>query len=372
MSKPYDYLVVGAGLFGAAFSDLATRRGKRVLVVEKKPFIGGHIRTERIEGIDVHLYGAHIFHTSDREVWEYINSLGEFNRFTNSPLANYRGKLYHLPFNMNTFYELWGTRTPEEARQRIKEEVETEGITEDISAETHALLTVGRTIYETLIKGYTEKQWNREASALPPYIVGRLPVRFTYDNNYFDDLYQGIPVDGYTALIERMLTRAEVRLNVDFLKDRESLSQLADKVIYTGPLDAFFDYSLGNLEYRSLEFKTEILDTPNFQCNAVINYTDRETPYTRIIEHRHFMMRACHSDKTIVTYEYPKDYMGPQNEPYYPITDRRNSELAESYLQLAENEPFIFGGRLATYRYLDMDDTLIEVFKLARKEALIG
>lgn len=372
MSGEYDYLIVGAGLFGSAFADLATRAGKRVLVVEKRDAVGGNIRTERVEGIDVHLYGAHIFHTSNREVWDYVNSLGEFNRFTNSPLANYRGKIYHLPFNMNTFYELWGTYIPADAKRQIEREVKEENIQRDVSAETHALMTVGRTIYKTLIKGYTEKQWNRDATLLPPYIVGRLPVRFNWDNNYFDDLYQGIPVEGYTALIERMLSRAEVRLGVDFLKDRDALSQLADKVVYTGPLDAFFDYKLGNLEYRSLVFKTKVMDTDNYQGNAVVNYTDRAVPYTRVIEHRWFMMNRCHSDKTVVTFEYPKDYRGPQDEPYYPITDTKNTALAKKYFDLAENEPIIFGGRLATYRYLDMDDTLAEVFDLARKEGLIS
>lgn len=372
MSKrKYDYLVVGAGLFGPAFAYLATQAGKKVLVVDKKPVIAGHVRTERREGIDVHVYGAHIFHTSNKEAWDFYNKFGEFNRFTNSPLANYKGKLYHLPFNMNTFYELFGTKTPAEAQARIQEEVSKEHITADVSAETHALLKVGRTVYEALIKGYTEKQWGRSASELPPYIVGRLPVRFTYDNNYFNDKWEGIPVNGYTSLIEGMLKGVDVKLNTDFLEHREELGALADKIVYTGPIDAYFDYKLGTLEYRSLRFETKTLDIPNFQGNAVINYTERDVPFTRIIEHKHFMLGADKSAKTIVTYEYPKEWKGPKDEPYYPITDQKNNDLYLQYAKLAQDEPVIFGGRLGMYKYFDMDDTLIAVFDLARKEGLI-
>lgn len=368
--KAYDYLIVGAGLFGATFAYLAKKAGKKVLVIDKNPVIGGHIYTERKDGIDIHVYGAHIFHTDDERVWKFVNSFDEFNRFTNSPLANYKGKLYHLPFNMNTFYELFGTITPDEAKKRIEEEAAKEGISEDVSAETHALLKVGRTVYETLIKGYTEKQWGRSAAELPPYIVGRLPIRLTYDNNYFNDKYQGIPVDGYTSLISNMLDGIEVRLNSDFLKDRNSWINLADKVLYTGPIDAYFNYKLGLLEYRSLRFETKEFDTPNFQGNAVINYTKREVPYTRVIEHRHFMMNACKSDKTFVTYEYPMNWTGPKDEPYYPITNKRNLDLYHQYEELAKKENVIFGGRLGMYKYFDMDDTILACFDLATKEGI--
>lgn len=370
-TKNYDYLIVGAGLFGATFAYLAEKIGKKVLVIDKSNVIAGHIYTERKDGIDIHRYGAHIFHTDRKDIWDFVNSFGEFNRFTNSPLANYKGKLYHLPFNMNTFYELFGTISPLDAKKRIEEEASKENIKEDVSAETHALLKVGRTVYETLIKGYTEKQWGRSAAELPPYIVGRLPIRLTYDNNYFNDKYQGIPVDGYTNLISQMLDGVEVKLNTDFLNNRNQLMSLADKVLYTGPIDAYFDYKLGLLEYRSLCFETKELDTPNFQGNAVINYTEKEIPFTRIIEHRHFMMSNCKSDKTFVTYEYPMTWRGPQDEPYYPITNERNNNLYKEYAELAKKEPVIFGGRLGMYKYFDMDDTIAACFELAKKEGLI-
>lgn len=370
--KKYDFCIVGAGLFGATFAYLAKKAGKKVLVVEKSPVIAGHIYTERKDGIDIHVYGAHIFHTDNEEVWKFITSFGEFNRFTNSPLAYYKGNLYHLPFNMNTFYELFGTIKPEDAKRRIEAEAAKENISEDVSAETHALLKVGRTVYETLVKGYTEKQWGRSASELPPYIVGRLPIRLTYDNNYFNDKYQGIPVDGYTALISHMLDGIEVKLNVDFLENKKELMNIADKVLYTGPIDAYFNYQLGLLEYRSLHFETKEFDTDNFQGNAVINYTEREVPYTRVIEHRHFMMNACKSNKTFVTYEYPKTWTGPEDEPYYPITDKKNTDLYQKYEELAKKESVIFGGRLGMYKYFDMDDTIAACFELARKEGILA
>lgn len=368
--KRVDYLVVGAGLFGATFAYLAKRAGKSALVVDKRDFVGGNIRTERREGIDVHVYGAHIFHTDDEEVWRFVQQFGAFNRFTNSPLAFFKGKLYHLPFNMNTFYELFGTVRPEEAERRIKEEADKENIQKDVSAETHALLKVGRTVYETLIKGYTEKQWGRSAKELPPYIVGRLPVRFTYDNNYFNDKHQGIPVDGYTALVERMLEGIPTVLGKDFLKERNEWMAKADKVLYTGPIDAYFNHRLGLLEYRSLRFETEELNKTNFQGNAVVNYTEREVPYTRIIEHRHFMMGACRSEKTVVTREYPKEWQGPEDDPYYPVTDERNKELYKKYAELAKKEKVIFGGRLGQYQYFDMDDTIASCFLLAKREGI--
>lgn len=371
MERTYDYLIVGAGLFGAAFAYLAKKAGKKVLVVEKSDKIAGHIRTERIDGIDVHIYGAHIFHTSNEEVWRFINTFSEFNRFTNSPLAINNGKVYHLPFNMNTFYEIFGTYKPDDAKRQIEREAKEANITRDINAETHSILKVGRTIYKTLIQGYTEKQWGRSATTLPPYIVGRLPVRFNFDNNYFDDKYQGIPVEGYTAIIEKMLDGIEVRTNTDFLKDKDNLSSLADKIVYTGPLDAFFDYKLGVLEYRSLAFKSKTIPTTNYQGNAVINYTERSVPYTRVIEHRWFMMDKCTSKNTIVTWEYPREWRGPQDEPYYPVTDTKNNALAEKYLKLPTDGRVIFGGRLGTFKYYDMDDTLAAVFDTARKEGLI-
>lgn len=370
-NKKYDYLIVGAGLFGATFAYLAKKAGKKVFVIDKSDVIAGHIYSERKDGIDIHTYGAHIFHTDRKDIWDFVNAFEEFNRFTNSPLANYKGKLYHLPFNMNTFYELFGTKTPQEAQQRIEEEARKENIKEDVSAETHALLKVGRTVYETLIKGYTEKQWGRSASQLPPSIVGRLPIRLTYDNNYFNDKYQGIPINGYTTIVQKMLEGIEVRLHMDFLKDRKAFMDLADKVLYTGPIDAYFDYKLGLLEYRSLKFETKEFKTPNFQGNAVINYTEKEIPYTRIIEHRHFMMNNCKSEKTFVTYEYPCAWRGPQDEPYYPINNDKNNALYKDYATLAQKEKVIFGGRLGMYKYFDMDDTIGACFELAKKEGIL-
>lgn len=369
----FDYLIVGSGLFGATFAYLARQAGKRVLVLEKRKEIGGNIRTENKEGIDIHVYGAHIFHTSNKKIWDFVNSFVEFNRFTNSPLAYYKGKLYHLPFNMNTFHELFGVITPQQAHERINEEILKEHIQEENSAEARALNKVGRTVYETLIKGYTMKQWGRDPKDLPKEIIGRLPLRFTYDNNYFNDNYQGIPIGGYTKLIEKLLEGVEVRTATDFLKDKKGFSSLAEKVLYTGPIDAFFDYQLGTLNYRTLRFEVKRFETDNFQGNAVINYTEREIPYTRIIEHRHFMMGACTSPVTYVTYEYPSEWKGPKDEPYYPVLDRKNKELYASYKRLAMADPkVIFGGRLGLYQYFDMDDTIAACFELAKKEKLIS
>ena len=355
----YDYLVVGSGLYGAVFAREATDRGKKVLVVDKRPNVAGNIYTETVEGIHVHKYGAHIFHTNDTKVWNYITRFAEFNRFTNSPVANYRGELYSLPFNMYTFNKMWGVVTPEEAAAKIEQQRKEAGITAPKNLEEQAISLVGKDIFEKLIKGYTEKQWGRDCKDLPAFIIKRLPVRLTFDNNYFNALYQGIPIGGYTKLVENLLDGIEVRLNTDYLKQKEELDRLAEKTVYTGPIDAYFDYSLGALEYRSVRFETEVLDIPNFQGNAAVNYTDRETPWTRIIEHKWFEFgKDDHGQdlpKTVISREYSSEWK-PGDEPYYPVNDEKNGALYAEYKKLADAEKnVIFGGRLAEYRYYDMD-----------------
>jgi len=354
----YDWLIVGAGLYGAVFAREMKERGKRVLVVEKRDRVGGNIFTENVGGIQVHRYGAHIFHTSDREVWDYVNRFAEFNRFTNEPLARYGEELYHLPFNMNTFHEMWGVKTPAEAREVIaRQRAEITG--EPRNLEEQAISLVGRDIYEKLVKGYTEKQWGRDCADLPAFIIRRLPVRFVYNNNYFNDTWQGIPLGGYTAMVERMLEGIEVRTGVDYLSEKEALRPLAENVLYTGPLDAYFDYRFGPLAWRSLRFETEDLPVEDMQGNAVINYTAREVPYTRVIEHRHFEPEnKAGAGHTVVTREYPADWR-VGDEPYYPVNDEKNSALLEKYRALAAQERgVLFGGRLGQYQYLDMDDTV--------------
>ena len=348
----YDYLVVGSGLYGAIFAHEANKRGKKVLVIDKRPNIAGNIYTEEVEGINVHKYGAHIFHTNNKEVWQYITQFAEFNRFTNSPVANYKGELYSLPFNMYTFNKMWGVVTPEEAAAKIEEQrQEIKG--EPKNLEEQAISLVGRDIYEKLIKGYTEKQWGRPCTELPSFIIKRLPVRLTFDNNYFNALYQGIPMGGYTKMVENMLEGIEVRLNTDYLENKEELDSLADKVVYTGPIDAYFNYKLGTLEYRSVRFETEVLDKPNFQGNAAVNYTDAETPWTRIIEHKWFEFGT--QPKTVISREYSSEWkLG--DEPYYPVNDEKNGVLYAEYKKLGEAETkVIFGGRLGEYKYYDMD-----------------
>ena len=355
----YDYLVVGAGLFGAVFARQATDGGKKVLVVDKRNHIAGNVYTEKIEGIHVHKYGAHIFHTNNKTVWDYVNRFAEFNRFTNAPVANYKGELYSLPFNMYTFNRMWGVVTPEEAAAKIEEQKKEAGITEPGNLEEQAISLVGRDIFEKLVKGYTEKQWGRDCKDLPAFIIKRLPVRYTFDNNYFNALYQGIPVGGYTKFVENMLDGIEVRLNTDYLLHKEELNGLAEKVVYTGPIDAFFDYRFGALEYRSVRFETELIDKPNFQGNAAVNYTDRETPWTRIIEHKWFEFGKDENGKelpkTVISREYSSEWQAG-DEPYYPINDEKNSLLYAQYKKLADAQSkVIFGGRLGEYRYYDMD-----------------
>ena len=357
---------MGAGLFGAAFAQQVRAAGKSVLVIDRRNHIGGNVYTEEIEGIQVHRYGAHIFHTNDRSVWEYVNRFAEFNRYTNAPVANYRGELYSLPFNMYTFNKLWGVVTPREAEAKIREQREAAGITEPKNLEEQAISLVGTDIYERLIKGYTEKQWGRPCSELPSFIIKRLPVRFTFDNNYFNARYQGIPVGGYTRMVEKMLDGVEVRLNVDYLQHKAELDALADRVVYTGSVDAYFDDCSGPLSYRSVRFETEVLDTPNFQGNAVVNYTDRETPFTRIIEHKFFEFGT--QPKTVISREYSAEWR-PGMEPYYPVNDEKNSALYEQYKALADREQkTVFGGRLGEYRYYDMDAVLLSALQLAEKE----
>ena len=364
--KKYDYLIVGAGLFGAVFAERAMAHGKSVLVIDKRNHIGGNIYTESVEGINVHKYGAHIFHTNDKRVWEYVCRFAEFNRYTNSPVANYKGEIYSLPFNMYTFNKMWGVVTPEEARAKIAEQREAAGITEPKNLEEQAISLVGTDIYERLVKCYTEKQWGRPCDKLPSFIIRRLPVRFTYDNNYFNALYQGIPMGGYTPMVEKMLVGAEIRLGVDYLENREELDALCDKVIYTGPIDSYFGYEYGPLEYRSVRFETELLDTDNFQGNAVVNYTDGETPYTRIIEHKHFEFGT--QSKTVISKEYSQEWQ-PGIEPYYPVNDEANGELYKKYKLLAEREEkTVFGGRLGQYRYYDMDAVIASALDLAKGE----
>ena len=361
----YDYLVVGSGLYGAIFAHEAKTHGKSVLVVDKRPNIAGNIYTENIEGINVHKYGAHIFHTNNKKVWNYITKFAEFNRFTNSPVANYKGELYSLPFNMYTFNKMWGVVTPEEAAAKIEEQRK-EITHEPQNLEEQAISLVGRDIYEKLIKGYTGKQWGRPCTELPAFIIKRLPVRFTYDNNYFNALYQGIPNGGYTAMVENMLEGTEVRLNVDYLADREALNALADKVVYTGPVDAYFGYRLGALQYRSVRFETEVLDTDNYQGNAVVNYTDADTPYTRIIEHKHFAFGT--HPKTVISREYSTEWH-QGDEPYYPVNDEKNGALYAKYKALADAETkVIFGGRLGEYKYYDMDKVIEAALDAAARE----
>ena len=364
----YDYLVVGAGLFGAVFAHEAKKNGKSVLVIDKRPNIAGNIYTEKVEGINFHKYGAHIFHTNDTGVWNYITQFATFNRFTNSPVANYKGELYSMPFNMYTFNKMRGVVTPEEAAEKIEEQ-KSKITGEPKNLEEQAISLVGRDIYEKLVKGYTEKQWGRDCKELPAFIIKRLPVRLTFDNNYFNALYQGIPVGGYTKMVENMLDGIEVRLNVDFLKEREKYEALADRIIYTGAIDAYFDYALGNLEYRSVRFENEILDIPNFQGNAAVNYTDRETPWTRIIEHKWFEFGKDEAGndlpKTVISKEYSSEWK-PGDEPYYPVNDEKNNKLYQEYKKMSEKEEkVIFGGRLGEYKYYDMDVTIRSALNLA-------
>lgn len=362
----YDYLIVGAGLFGAVFARQATDAGKRVLVIDRRSHIGGNVYTEEIEGIQVHKYGAHIFHTNQKAVWQYVNRFAEFNRYTNSPVANYRGELYSLPFNMYTFYQMWGVTTPEQAQEKIRQQRAAAGITEPKNLEEQAISLVGTDIYEKLVKGYTQKQWGRPCRELPAFIIRRLPVRFTFDNNYFNARYQGIPIGGYTAMVANMLEGIEVRLGEDYLENKAGWDALADKTVYTGPIDRYFDSCYGNLEYRSVRFDTEVLDVENYQGNAVVNFTDPETPYTRIIEHKHFDFGA--QPKTVISREYAQEWQ-PGNEPYYPINDAKNTRLYEKYKALADRETgTVFGGRLAEYRYYDMDAVIASALDAAQRE----
>ncbi len=368
----YDYLIVGAGLFGSVFARQATDVGKKVLVIDKRPNIAGNVYTEDIEKIHVHKYGAHIFHTNNKEVWEYVTKFAEFNRFTNSPVANYKGELYSLPFNMYTFNKMWNVITPQEAAAKIEEQRKEAGITEPQNLEEQAISLVGKDIYEKLIKGYTEKQWGRDCKDLPSFIIKRLPVRLTFDNNYFNALYQGIPVGGYTKMVANMLDGIEVRLNTDYLENKDELDKLAEKVVYTGAIDAYFDYKLGALEYRSVRFDTEVLDTPNFQGNAAVNYTDRETPWTRIIEHKWFEFgkddEGNDIPKTVISREYSSEWK-VGDEPYYPVNDEKNGKLYQEYKKLAEDEKnVIFGGRLGEYKYYDMDAVIASALGLCEKE----
>lgn len=372
MEKQFDYLVVGSGLFGAVFAHEARLRGRKVLVIDKRENIAGNVYTKEIEGINVHVYGAHIFHTNLRHVWQFVTQFAEFNRFTNSPVANYRGELFSLPFNMYTFNKMWGVITPEEAAAKIEEQKREAGISEPKNLEEQAISLVGMDIYKKLIKGYTEKQWGRACSELPAFIIKRLPVRFTFDNNYFNALYQGIPVGGYTKMVGNMLKGIEVLLGTDYLDNKTEFDDLAKKVIYTGPIDAYFNYKLGNLEYRSVRFESEVLDKQNFQGNAAVNYTDEETPWTRIIEHKWFEFGkdAAGNDlsKTVISREYSSEWK-PGKEPYYPVNDEKNSELYAAYKNLADKEQkVIFGGRLGEYKYYDMDAVIDSALKLAEKE----
>ena len=370
----YDYLIVGSGLFGATFAYFAHKQGKKCLVIDKRSQLGGNLYCEEKEGINIHKYGAHIFHTHSKRVWEFVNSLVEFNRYTNSPVANYQGQLYNLPFNMNTFYQMWGTKTPEEASAKIEEQrqealkkMNEEGIKEPRNLEEQALLLIGRDIYEKLIKGYTEKQWGRKCTDLPAFIIKRLPVRFVFDNNYFNDKYQGIPIGGYNKLIDALLEGIETKVNTDYFEDREYWNNLAEKIVFTGKIDKYFDYQLGKLEYRTVRFEEETLDEANYQGNAVVNYTESNIPYTRIIEHKHFEkfgQEVYETNKTVISKEYSTEWK-PGMEPYYPVNDERNTKLYQEYKKLADKETnVIFGGRLAEYKYYDMAPIIDQVMKM--------
>ncbi|MDK0736130.1 UDP-galactopyranose mutase [Clostridium perfringens] len=364
--KKYDYLIVGAGLFGSIFAYEANKRGKKCLVIDKRNHVGGNVYCENIEGINVHKYGAHIFHTSNKKVWDYVNSFVEFNRYTNSPVANYKGELYNLPFNMNTFYQLWGVKTPLEAKNKIEEQKKEAKISEPKNLEQQAISLVGNDIYEKLIKGYTEKQWGKKATDLPAFIIKRLPVRFTFDNNYFNDMYQGIPIGGYNVIIDKLLGGIDVRLETDFFKNREELESLADKIVFTGMIDEFYNYKFGTLEYRSLKFENEILNEENYQGNAVVNYTEYEIPYTRVIEHKHFEYGT--QEKTVITKEYPANWK-KGDEPYYPVNNDRNNEIYTKYKELADKEDrVIFGGRLAEYKYYDMHNVIERALECVKEE----
>ena len=378
MQSSYDYLIVGSGLFGATFAHLVNKAGKRCLVIEKRPHLGGNIYCQNVEGVNVHKYGAHIFHTSNKEVWDFVNSIVEFNRYTNCPVANYKGDLYNLPFNMNTFYQMWGVKTPAEAQAKIDEqraEVATAlceaGIAEPRNLEEQALLLVGRDIYEKLVKGYTEKQWGRQCVDLPAFIIRRLPVRMVYDNNYFNDKYQGIPIGGYNRLIEGLLNGIECRTDTDFFESRKYWESIADKIVFTGKIDEFYDYRYGNLEYRTVLFEEEVHGIPNYQGNAVVNYTERDIPYTRIIEHKHFEMFGSDvydSPKTVISKEFSTEWKDGM-EPYYPVNDERNTALYRQYKAFADKEKnVIFGGRLAEYKYYDMAPVIEQVFKVFEDE----
>ncbi len=362
----YDYLIVGSGLFGAVFARQMTDAGKKCLVIDKRTHIGGNVYTQNIDGINVHKYGAHIFHTNDKEIWNYVNSFVEFNRYTNSPLAHFKGKLFNLPFNMNTFYQMWGVTKPEEAREIIDRQIKEAGISTPTNLEEQAISMVGTDIFNVLIKEYTEKQWGRLCKDLPTFIIKRLPIRFTFDNNYFNDKYQGIPIGGYTKLVEGLLADIEVRLEVDYFNQKDALNSIAKKVVFTGKLDEYFNYDLGYLEYRSLRFETECLPIPNFQGNAVVNYTEKDIPFTRILEHKHFEFGTQPS--TVITREYSQEWT-VKNEPYYPINDEKNEKLANAYKKRAKEIPnVIFGGRLAEYRYYDMHQIVGQALKTAREQ----
>lgn len=373
-TQKYDFLIVGAGLFGCMFAHMATQRGKKCLVIDKRPQLGGNLYCEHLEGIHVHRYGAHIFHTNSKRVWDFVNSIVEFNRYTNSPVANYKGQLYNLPFNMNTFYQMWGVTTPAEAQAKLDEQraeavakMKAEGIDEPRNLEEQALVLIGRDIYERLIKGYTEKQWGRKCTELPAFIIKRLPVRLVFDNNYFNNTYQGIPIGGYNKLIDGLLDGVETQVSTDFFDDRDKWKGVADKIVYTGKIDEYFEYALGKLEYRTVRFETEVLNTANYQANAVVNYTDAEVPYTRIIEHKHFETFGPDVDKnpkTVISREYSTEWE-PGMESYYPVNDSRNSELYARYKALADKEEnVIFGGRLAEYKYYDMAPIVDKVLSM--------
>ena len=364
--RKYDYVIVGAGLFGSIFAYEAKKRGKKSLVIEKRNHVGGNIYCKNIEGINVHMYGAHIFHTNNKEVWNYVNNLCEFNNYINSPVANYKGELYNLPFNMNTFYQLWKVKTPNEAKAKIEEQLREVNIGEPKNLEEQAIKLIGKDVYEKLVKGYTEKQWGKRATELPAFIIKRLPVRFTFDNNYFNDRYQGIPNGGYNVIIEKLLDGVEVKLNTDFFQDREYFEGIADKVVFTGMIDEFYNYKFGELEYRSLRFENEILDNENYQGNAVVNYTEYEIPYTRIIEHKHFEYGT--QPKTVITREYPSKWERG-SEPYYPINNAKNNSTYLKYKELADKEKnVIFGGRLAEYKYYDMHNVIEQALVAVKKE----